>query len=67
MQAEKMIQKDIIDQQSIALTAVKNHNNGKENPNAQYRFGATEEGVLNDRICGGTIHKINVFSCVRWR
>lgn len=49
MQAEKMIQENIIDQQSIALTAVKNHNNGKQNPNAQYRFGATEEGVLNDR------------------
>ena len=43
-----MMQENIIDQQSIALTAVKNHNNGKQNPNAQYRFGATEEGVLND-------------------
>jgi acetyl-CoA acetyltransferase len=49
MQAEKMISENIFDQNTIAQIAAKNHNNGKENPNAQYRFGATVEGVLKDR------------------
>lgn len=35
--------------EQLAFVAAKNHNNGKANPLAQYRFGATVESVLADR------------------
>ena len=49
MQAQKIIKEQVISKEHIAHTAVKNHNNGKANPNAQYRFGATFQSVLEDR------------------
>ena len=52
-----MIEEQIISKEHIAQTAAKNHNNnnGKENPNAQYRFGATSQSVLDDRAIVGSL------------
>ncbi|MEC7986535.1 MAG: thiolase family protein, partial [Myxococcota bacterium] len=49
MQAQHSLLKGSCTKEHIAIVASKNHNNGKKNPFAQYRFGMSVEQVLSDR------------------
>ncbi|MFC1743031.1 thiolase domain-containing protein [Candidatus Riflebacteria bacterium] len=56
LMARAHMQKYGTTREQMAMVAVKNHENGSKNPNAQYRNKLTVEGVLNSVMVASPLH-----------